>query len=211
MKGTKELLIAAAIALMLIAVIVLDIVPKAESQDLISSPSEDPSRTITVVGVGTINIVPDVAQVNVGAEARADTVSEAKAAVDGQMVAIQAALQGMGIDGKDIQAQLSGHAACVYAIVPPMLKRDCQVAIPCRGDRSIALAQDDEILFSLVPEMLPDFIEGMRWLDEHGWSIPMIQRYQAEYDLNLRYKELAEQLGMDMRQSPPRPQKFREY
>lgn len=115
------------------------------------------------------------------------------------------------IDGKDIQAQLSGHAACVYAIVPPLLKRDCQVAIPCRGDRSIALAQDDEILFSLVPEMLPDFIEGMRWLDEHGWSIPMIQRYHAEYDLNLRYKELAEQLGMDMRQSPPRPQKFREH
>lgn len=115
------------------------------------------------------------------------------------------------IDGKDIHAQLSGHAACVYAIVPPFLKRDCQVAIPCKGDRSIALAQDDEILFSLVPEMLPDFIEGLRWLDKHGWSIPMIQRYQEEYELKLSYRELAERLGMDTRKSPPRPQKYREY
>jgi len=115
------------------------------------------------------------------------------------------------IDGKDVHAQLSGHAACVYTIVPPLLKRDCQVAVPCKGDRSIALAQDDEILFSLVPEMLPDFIEGLRWLDKHGWSIPMIQRYHEEYDLKLSYKELAERLGMDTRKSPPRPQNFREY
>jgi uncharacterized protein (DUF169 family) len=115
------------------------------------------------------------------------------------------------IDGKDIHAQLSGHAACVYAIVPPLLNRDCQVAIPCKGDRSIALAQDDEILFSLVPEMLPDFIEGLRWLDKHGWSIPMIQRYHEEYDLKLSYRELADRLGMDTRKSPPRPQEFREY
>jgi uncharacterized protein (DUF169 family) len=115
------------------------------------------------------------------------------------------------IDGKDIHAQLSGHAACVYAIVPPLLNRDCQVAIPCKGDRSVALAQDDEILFSLVPERLPDFIEGLRWLDTHGWSIPMIQRYHEEYDLKLSYKELGDRLGMDTRKSPPRPQVFREY
>jgi len=92
-----------------------------------------------------------------------------------------------------------------------LLNRDCQVAIPCKGDRSIALAQDDEILFSLVPEMLPHFIEGLRWLDGHGWSIPMIQRYHEEYDLKLSYKELADRLGMDTRKSPPRPQKLREY
>jgi uncharacterized protein (DUF169 family) len=115
------------------------------------------------------------------------------------------------IDGKDIHAQLSGHAACVYTIVPPLLNRDCQVAIPCKGDRSIALAQDDEILFSLVPEMLSHFIEGLRWLDGHGWSIPMIQRYHEEYDLKLSYKELADRLGMDTHKSPPGPQKFREH
>jgi uncharacterized protein (DUF169 family) len=115
------------------------------------------------------------------------------------------------IDGKDIHAQLSGHAGCVYAIVPALLKRDCQIAIPCKGDRRYANAQDDEILFSMVPEMLPDFIKGIRWLDKHGWSIPVIQDYKEEYDLKLIYRNLAEALDMDVSKSPPRPQKFREY
>jgi hypothetical protein len=103
MKGSKALLVVTTIALLLIAVIGLGVAPKAESQDLPTSPSQDSLRAITVVGVGAVNLVPDVAQVNVGAEARADTVSEAKAVIDSQMVAIHAALKEMGIDGKDIQ------------------------------------------------------------------------------------------------------------
>jgi uncharacterized protein YggE len=41
--------------------------------------------------------VPDVAQVYVGAEARADTVSETKAEVDRQMAAIHAVLKEMAV------------------------------------------------------------------------------------------------------------------
>jgi uncharacterized protein (DUF169 family) len=55
------------------------------------------------------------------------------------------------IDGKDITCKISGHAACVYAIVPPMLNRECHIAIPCKGDRIIAFAQDNEIIFTLTP------------------------------------------------------------
>lgn len=115
------------------------------------------------------------------------------------------------IDGKDIYAQLSGHAACVYAVVPALIKRECQVAIPCKGDRRLAGAQDDEILFTILPELLPDFIQGIHWLQEHNWGLPMIQEYKEEYDLKPKYKELGEMLGLDMRQSPPRKQKFQKY
>ena len=115
------------------------------------------------------------------------------------------------IDGKDVRSQLSGHAACVYATVPALLTRECQVAIPCKGDRRLAAAQDDEILFTLPPEMLPDFIEGIHWLQEHNWGIPMIQEYKEEYDLKPKYKAMAERHGMDMRQSPPRPQKYQKH
>jgi uncharacterized protein (DUF169 family) len=115
------------------------------------------------------------------------------------------------IDGKDVRSQLSGHAACVYATVPAFLTRECQLAIPCKGDRRLAAAQDDEILFTLLPEMLPDFIEGIHWLQNHNWGIPMIQEYKEEYDLKPKYKEMAERHGMDMRQSPPRPQKYQRY
>ena len=46
------------------------------------SESSDTPRTITVVGTGNVSLVPDVAVINVGAEARADTVFEARAEVD---------------------------------------------------------------------------------------------------------------------------------
>jgi len=115
------------------------------------------------------------------------------------------------IDGKDVYSQLSGHAVCNYAIVPPLLNGECTVAIPCKGDRRLAMAQDDEIMFSLLPDMLPDFIEGTRFLQEHNWGIPMLQEYKEEYDLKPAYAKLGEMLGMDMKKSPPRKQKYQKY
>jgi uncharacterized protein (DUF169 family) len=115
------------------------------------------------------------------------------------------------IDGKDVYAQLSGHAACIYAVVPAIRKRECQVAIPCKGDRRLAFAQDDEILFTLIPEMLPDFIAGIRFLQEHNWGLPVLNEYKEEYDLKPKYADFGERLGMDMRKSPPRKQKYQKY
>ncbi len=115
------------------------------------------------------------------------------------------------IDGKDVHAQLSGHAVCNYAVVPPLLNGECTVAIPCKGDRRLAMAQDDEIMFSLLPEMLPDFVEGTKFLQEHNWGIPMIQEYKEEYNLKPAYARLGEMLGMDLKKSSPRTQKYQKY
>lgn len=103
MKRLKEALTIATLAVLLIAGITVVALPRAESQAAPSSTAQDPLGTITVVGTGTVSLVPDVAQVNAGAEARAETVAEAKAEVDRQMVAIHAALKEMGIDDKDVQ------------------------------------------------------------------------------------------------------------
>lgn len=115
------------------------------------------------------------------------------------------------IDGRDVHSQLSGHAVCNYAVVPPLLTGECTVAIPCKGDRRLAMAQDDEIMFSLLPDMLPDFVEGTRFLQEHNWGIPMLQEYKEEYDLKPAYAKLGEMLGMDLKKSPPREQKYQKY
>ena len=115
------------------------------------------------------------------------------------------------LDGKDIHTQLSGHAACVYCTVPPLLNQECQVAIPCKGDRRLAGAQDDELLFTLLPDMLPAFVEGANFLQDHNWGLPMKQEYKEEYDLKPGYCEMAELHGMDMRQSPPRQQKYQKH
>ena len=115
------------------------------------------------------------------------------------------------IDGKDLTCQLSGHAACIYSVVPAIKTRECTVAIPCKGDRRLAAAQDDEILFTLIPEMLPDFIAGAKHLQANNWGIPMIQEYKEEYDLKPGYKKVADMLGMDTKLSPPRAQKLQEF
>lgn len=127
------------------------------------------------------------------------------------MMASQLLIVKNWIDGKDIHTQLSGHAVCVYSIVPTILKKDCNIAIPCKGDRRLAFAQDDEIIFTMIPEMLPNFIEGIHWLQEHNWGIPIIQEYKEEYDLKPKYRDLLEKLGMDSRKSPPREQKYQKY
>ena len=127
------------------------------------------------------------------------------------MMASQLMIVKNWIDGKDIHCQLSGHAVCVYAVVPPLKERDCYLAIPCKGDRRLAGAQDDELFFTLIPEMLPDFIEGIHWLQKNNWGIPMLEEYKEEYDLKPGYAKLGEMMGMDMEKSPPRGQKYQKY
>jgi uncharacterized protein (DUF169 family) len=103
------------------------------------------------------------------------------------------------MDGGDINCQLSGHAGCVYAIVPAIKNQSCNIAIPCRGDRQVGLAQDDEIFFSLVPGMLPDFIAGINFLEQNGWGIPMRHFLKEEVEMRPKYMDMAELLGMEVR------------
>lgn len=138
--------------------------------------------------INTCNFMPDVIVMHVNS-----------------MQASQLLILRNWFDGKDLHCQLSGHAVCVYAVVPPILANECTVAIPCRGDRRLAFAQDDELVFSLIPHMLPDFVEGTRFLQEHGWGIPMAQEYKEEYDLKPAYAKMGEMLGMDMKKSLPGP------
>jgi uncharacterized protein (DUF169 family) len=100
------------------------------------------------------------------------------------------------MDGKDIVCQLSGHAGCVYATVPAILKRSCHIAVPCRGDRQVGMAQDDELFFSLVPEMLPDFMAGIDWLEQNNWGIPMQHFLKEQALMRPRYMDMARHLGM---------------
>jgi uncharacterized protein YggE len=103
MRGIKELLVVAALAVLLVADISVGAATMIESQGVPPSTLPSAPRTITVVGTGSVSGVPDIAQLNVGAESKADIVSEAKTEVDRQMTAIMMALRGMGIGDGDIQ------------------------------------------------------------------------------------------------------------
>lgn len=130
--------------------------------------------------------------------------------VDGRMATYLVIIRNY-VDGKDITCQLSGHAACVYAIVPSILNRECHIALPCKGDRTIAFAQDNEIIFTLIPEMLPDFIQGIQYEQEHEWGLPFFTKSKEEYFLKPKYKAFGEKIGLDLNQSPPHPQQYEKF
>lgn len=97
-------------------------------------------------------------------------------------------------DGRDITTVLGGHAACVYAVVPTILKSMCQVAVPCRGDRGRAGAKDDEIIFSVPKEQIDRLACGLeqRGTGSYPTGISMV----PEYELSESYAEIARLMGM---------------
>lgn len=66
--------------------------------------SDHPAETfITVSGTGRVAIVPDVADVRVGATVTADTAAEARDATAGIMAAVLAAVRALGVQDADVQ------------------------------------------------------------------------------------------------------------
>lgn len=106
LKGIKLLTLVALLGASVVAYTAVKAAPESEAQQAPGSLVEP--RTITVVGEGKVRLMPDIATINVGAEARASTVSEAKAEVDAQMAAIAAALLDAGVAEKDIQTSHYG-------------------------------------------------------------------------------------------------------
>lgn len=96
-------------------------------------------------------------------------------------------------DGRDIETVLGGHSACVYAVVPSMLKGECQASVPCRGDRGRAGTQDYEMIFSIPRDQIARVIEG---LEQPGTaSVPTKFSMNPEYGLSTGYAEIARQMG----------------
>jgi uncharacterized protein YggE len=103
------------LALLLVACAPVRALSRSEALSSEPIPVPQRERAITVVGVGRVSLVPNIARISVGAEARADTVSEAKGKVDRQMEAIAAALKELGVAEKDIQ---SAHYSIYYEQEP---------------------------------------------------------------------------------------------
>lgn len=99
-------------------------------------------------------------------------------------------------DGLDIVSQLSGHAACVYAVVPPITRGKCWVSTPCMGDRRRAMAGDDEMIFSFPLNLTEDILSGLKHIGEGGRKIPFGRTMQFEYQMSESYSKIARLLGM---------------
>jgi uncharacterized protein (DUF169 family) len=96
-------------------------------------------------------------------------------------------------DGRDINTVLGGHSACVYAVVPSLIKNECQVSVPCRGDRGYAGTQDNEMIFTIPKDKIARVSHGL----EQGGTANTPTRFSMtpEYRLSTSYAEIANQMG----------------
>lgn len=101
--------------------------------------------------------------------------------------------------GYVVTSNLNPIGACVQCTVPVLQTGDCQVTVPCGGDRRRALAQDDEMIFSLPVHRLEELMTGLRHFDETGFGYNQFAPdMRPDYPLPELYVKVARMLGMDM-------------
>jgi uncharacterized protein (DUF169 family) len=98
-------------------------------------------------------------------------------------------------EGYNLKCQISGHAACVYGVVPALQTGECQVAVPCRGDHYRAMAGDEEMIFTVPAQKLDDLMLGLRSIEKTGSRLPTGYSVQPEYPLPEAYKKIGQMMG----------------
>ena len=98
-------------------------------------------------------------------------------------------------DGYNLKCSISGHAACVYGVVPALQTGECQVAVPCRGDHYRAMAGDEEMIFTVPRGKLEDLMTGLRAIEATGSKLPVGYSFRPEYPLLESYRKIGEMMG----------------
>ena len=102
--------------------------------------------------------------------------------------------------GDLVTSTLDPGGACIQCTVPVIQTGDCQVTIPCGGDRNHALAQDDELIFSVPTSKLEDLMAGLKHFEARGRGYT---RYapdiKPEYPLSDLYIKMGQMVGLDVR------------
>jgi len=102
-------------------------------------------------------------------------------------------------NGYLVTSEMDPSGACVQCTVPVLSRRECQVTVPCGGDRKRALARDDELIFSLPMEKMDDLIAGLRHFDEVGAGyLQFVPDMKAEHPLPAVYVKIGKLLGLDV-------------
>jgi uncharacterized protein YggE len=174
-------------------------VETASSEQVESAASP---RTMTVVGEGKISLKPDIAKVSIGVEARAGTVSEAKAEVDARMATVFATLQEASISDKDVQ---TSHYSIHYDREPVPVVREGpapQIQDGYRVSSTVLVTVRDvegaSSLLDAVVEAGANHVYGVNYTvsDRSAWQTTA--RAKAVADARSRAQELADLAGVEL-------------
>jgi uncharacterized protein (DUF169 family) len=101
------------------------------------------------------------------------------------------------LDGEDILTTMSGHAACVYYVVPALKQQGWRMSIPCGGDLRRTGLDDYSMVFSAPIGVLGDLLAGLRAIRDTGCGLPSSPSFAVEYPLEESYVEIGKAIGMD--------------
>ena len=99
-------------------------------------------------------------------------------------------------EGHEITSRLGSDAACNYYVVPVIQSGEYHVNTPCGGDRRRAMAQDDEMVFTVPKAKLGDLLLGIRCREEAGLRFPRSFTMMFECDQPGPYVKTSRLLGM---------------
>lgn len=100
---------------------------------------------------------------------------------------VQAALWKRG--GK-LTSSFGGRIDCSEIIVTTMKTNECQVILPCSGDRIFGQTQDHEMAFTIPYGRIEQVLEGLRGTHKGGIRYPITQFMEYEAKLPPKYMEV---------------------
>lgn len=95
--------------------------------------------------------------------------------------------------GGRISSSFSGRIDCADAVITTMKTDECQVILPCYGDRVFAQTEDGEMGFTVPASKIDLILKGLEGTHEGGvrYPIPSFLRYTGQYpDHYMKMEEL---------------------
>lgn len=79
------------------------------------------------------------------------------------------------IKGGAVRSESQVGLSCGSEMIRPMMEKTASYIVPGRGERSIGMAGNDEMVFALPGEQLDDFLTGLAETHRAGSKYPIIQ------------------------------------
>ena len=92
--------------------------------------------------------------------------------------------------GGKLTSSFGGRVDCSEIIVTTMQTQECQVILPCSGDRIFGQTQDHEMAFAMPAGKVPEVMEGLRGTHKGGIRYPITQFMQYDPGLPPKYMEV---------------------
>ncbi len=181
-------------------VLALGAVGCAPGSSQVVTPIVQQSTGIWVTGQGEVMAVPDIAELRLGVEARADTVSEAQSQASEAMNKVMEALKDNGVAEKDIQTQRFS----IYPMTKWIKERDEEVITGYRVT-NVVLAKIREVdkagvIIDAVARAGGDFtrIQGVSFTVDDPTPYYEEARNKAMEDAKNKAKQLADLAGVKL-------------